>query len=382
MNRIKTSIALLCCLVVFQLLCLAETPLPAFLTSATADTVMIDDTVYLLVDLKDNVGFGAAQFCIAYDAEKLQFESVTLGEILSGGAITHVNTDVVGEINFSVISLENISASGTVLISKFKAVAVGDAKFDFKLLAFADSSTATLDATSSDTEITIRSNETTTTPPVTTSPPIVVTPPTPWVPPVTDAPPVTTSPPEPDLSPDAGSDFTDVPESHWAYKYICDAAASGLFRGTGENLFSPEAPMTRAMFVTVLHRYADSPTPKHENTFTDVPADEWYTDAVTWAAENGVVNGMGDNLFMPHRYITRGEITAVLYRYASGSVKRPGILRGFLDADLIPDWGIESMAWAVENGLIGGRTLTRIAFSEDATRAEAAAVLMRYLDMK
>ncbi len=391
MNRLRKIIALLCCLTVLQFPCRADAPLPAFETSATSDTVIINDTTYLLVDLKNNAGFGAAQFCILYDADKLLLEDVTLGEILPGTAITHVNTDVLGEINFSVISLENIMESGTVLIAKFKAVSDGTAKFDFKLLAYADSDTTSLDATGSDTEITVKSEEgENPPPPVTTEPPQTDTPPAGWIPPVivippvtesppvTDAPPVTEIPPEVITPPEIT--FADVSRSHWAHDYIRDAVGAGLFNGTGENTFSPEMPMTRAMFVTVLHRYANKP-PAVSAPFTDIEP-SWYAAAVYWASENRIVNGTGDNKFSPHQYITRGEMAVILCRYMSGKSADPNILHTFADSGAIPDWGRDAMAWAVEKGLIRGRTGDSIAFSDTATRAEAAAIFMRFLNMQ
>lgn len=287
MKKLRTYVALLCCLAVLQFPCQAETSTPTFSVNATSDSLEVDETVYLLVDLENNEGFGAAQFRLIYDADKLSFESATVGAVIPSGAITALNTDIVGEVNFSTISFENIEQSGTVLVVKFVAKEHGIARFDLQLLAYADSDGTSLNSTSNDTEIVIGTVETivpeqpteTDTPSLPDEPeipdepiesdvpvkPVVPVKPTepsvpdtPAMPDEPNVPDETTIPEEP-IVPDVPAEipkicFSDVTESHWAYEQISSAVNAGLFNGTGDGLFSPELPMTRAMFVTVLYR--------------------------------------------------------------------------------------------------------------------------------
>ena len=380
----KLCSAIMCCLAVLFFNVYAAASPPQFEVTATADSVKLGDELYLLVGIKDNVGFGANQFRIAYDAEKLTLESTTLGEVIPSGAITSVNTDISGEINFSIISVQNITESGTVLASKFRAKSPGAAKFDFSLLAFADSDGTSLDATYDDAEITITANEET-------------------VAPSEDTEKKNTSSgntggsqrnntkdetvKEPTQSEETIAkesetkeiSFADVPETYWAYAQIRKTAEMGLFGGTGNDMFAPELAMTRAMFVTVLHRYAGSPRVER-TTFADI-ADSWYTDAVSWAAENNIVSGIGNNMFSPDRYITRGEISAVLCRYKGGKCADIGSADGFKDSESVPEWGKEPLAWAVEQGVLTGRDGGTIAFADNATRAEAAAIFARFINI-
>lgn len=384
MNKTKLCAAIMCLFSVLLFNVYAASP-PQFEVAATADTVKVGDELYLLVELKDNDGFGANQFRITYDTDKLILESAVLGELIPASAITSVNTDIAGEINFSLISVQNITESGTVLTSKFKTKSPGTAKFDFSLLAFADSDGTSLDATHDDAEITIIPNEETTAPSEDTEKKNTSSGNTGGslrgnAKDATENEPEQSEKPVIDENETKEISFSDVPETHWAYSQINKTVQIGLFSGTGGGMFSPELPMTRAMFVTVLYRYAGSPQAER-TTFADV-ADSWYTDAVSWAAENKIVSGTGDNMFSPDRYITRGEISAVLCRYKDGKCADIGSVEGFTDSRFIPEWGKEPIAWTVEKGLLMGRDGGVIAFSDNATRAEAAAIFTRFLNIK
>lgn len=383
MKKFKMFISLLCCFTMLCFPCHAETSPPHFEVSATADTVKVDDTVYLLINLKDNVGFGATQFCVTYDKDKLLLENVALGELIPDGAITSINTDIIGEINFSVISIQDITDSGTLLVSKFKAKDAGIVKFDFKLLAYADSNGTSLNSTSSDAEIVIESVNESAEVPETVTPsarPSGSSGSKPIKPTDTkkeeSIEPIQPEPPKENKQ----VSFADVTQTHWAYNQIQKVAEMGLFSGTGENIFSPDLPMTRAMFVTVLHRYAGNPEAEKAD-FTDV-GDSWYTDAVSWAAQNGIVSGMGENKFSPDEYITRGQIATILCRYKNGKSLDVNSINSFNDSNAIPDWGKESIAWAIEQGLIMGRTGGNIAFNDNATRAETAVIFTRFLNIR
>ncbi|MBQ7985816.1 MAG: S-layer homology domain-containing protein [Clostridia bacterium] len=369
MNKFKTYILLLCYCTMLIFPCMAEASPPNFEVSATADNVDIGDEVYLLVNLNDNAGFGALQFSIEYDEDKLLLENVTTGEIIPEGTISATNTDIIGEINFSAISIQNIEESGTVLVSKFKAKQSGTAIFDFKLQVYADGNGESLNASFNDTEITIESDKPTGSGGSSggggSGKPA-------------EKP---TEPEKPAEEPteDAKPTFSDVSESHWAFSQIQKVSEMGIFSGTGEDTFSPNLPMTRAMFVTVLYRFAGSPESEKAD-FTDVE-DSWYTDAVSWAANNNIVAGTGDNQFSPNKNVTRGEISSILCRFKNGKSTDINSINDFNDSGEIPEWGKESIAWAVENGLVMGRDGGLIAFSESASRAEAAVIFTRFLDI-
>lgn len=174
-------------------------------------------------------------------------------------------------------------------------------------------------------------------------------------------------------------DFLDV-KGHWAEESITKVKELGLFSGTGENTFSPNVGMTRAMLVQVLHRMAGEPEAGSAR-FTDVAEDAWYAKAVAWAAENGIVEG-ADGLFRPNDLVTRQELAAILYRYDAGEAETAeDALDAFADAENIASWAKTSMAWAVEQGLLQGSNGSLLP-AKTATRAEVATILVRYLDVE
>ncbi len=176
-------------------------------------------------------------------------------------------------------------------------------------------------------------------------------------------------------------DFTDI-DGHWAEDAILWAVEQGLMNGTGGTSFTPNATTTRAMAATVLWRMADQPAAKTVSPFTDTPDGMWYSTAIAWASESGIVEGVGENLFAPNREITRQEMAAILWRYAkwSGSelTGSAADLAGFPDAGQVADWAAEAMAWAVNTKLINGRTGGLLVPQGTAQRAELATILQRF----
>lgn len=182
-------------------------------------------------------------------------------------------------------------------------------------------------------------------------------------------------------------DFTDVSRNAWYAEAVEYAVEAGLMNGTSSTTFAPEENMTRAMLVTVLWRYAGSPE-VGLNTFSDVPEGTWYTQAVTWAAEEGVVNGVGDSRFDPEGNVTREQMATILYRYSNSTgtdTSDRGDLSAFPDASNISAYATDALSWAVAEGLINGTqnggTVT-LAPKGNATRAQVAAILMRYIEAK
>ena len=170
----------------------------------------------------------------------------------------------------------------------------------------------------------------------------------------------------------------------WSHNGIDFCVERGLFGGTTETTFEPETQMNRAMLVTVLWRYEGKPL-GFTNTFTDVAEGEWYTDAVSWAAAKGIVNGVEDGRFDPEGTVTREQMAAILYRYSEyknyDTTKRADF-SDFPDAGSVSDWAQTAMQWAVAEKLIGGSQeggKTYILPGSGATRAQVATILMRFV---
>ena len=171
--------------------------------------------------------------------------------------------------------------------------------------------------------------------------------------------------------------FTDVPAGHWASEAIAYVTGQGYFNGTSETTFGPSVPMSRAMLATVLWRMEGQPAPTGANAFTDVAAGQWYTDAVTWAAEQGIVTGTGNGLFDPNGNITREQLAVMLYRYAGGAAAGAD-LSAYPDASSVSSWAVEAMGWAVSNGILSGNEAGQLNPGGAATRAEVAQMLLNY----
>ena len=176
--------------------------------------------------------------------------------------------------------------------------------------------------------------------------------------------------------------FPDVTEGDWFYDAVRYAYETGLMDGVGDNLFAPNSETTRAQLVTILYRLAGEPEPGGDSGFADVAAGTWYTDAVAWAAQNGIVNGVSDTEFAPGDDITREQLAAILYRYAAYQgydVSQRADLSGFGDASSIRPYAQEALSWASAQGLVLGFEDGSLRPQGTASRAQIAAVLMRFL---
>ncbi len=176
--------------------------------------------------------------------------------------------------------------------------------------------------------------------------------------------------------------YTDVADNHWAAEGIEYVTVNGLMGGTGNNAFSPSLPLSRAMLVTILYRL-DGANAAADTSFTDVPAGQWYSDGVSWAAANQIVGGYGNGLFGPNNSITREQLATILYRYAKYAgldVTATGSLSGFTDGASTSAWAVDGLGWAVAEGLIGGKTGGRLDPTGNASRAETAVILQRFLE--
>ncbi len=180
----------------------------------------------------------------------------------------------------------------------------------------------------------------------------------------------------------ASNPFVDI-EGHWAEEEILHAYHMGWVNGVTDRKFVPDGTLSRAMFITVLHRMAGSPATDFKADFNDLEDGRYYMEAVNWAAEAGIVEGVGEHLFLPHKTTQRQEMITMLYRYAQFKemdVTTEGTLESFKDYGKISGWAEEAMTWAVEkqilNGFAGGYLLPRAT----STRAQAVTILCRFLD--
>lgn len=176
--------------------------------------------------------------------------------------------------------------------------------------------------------------------------------------------------------------FSDISESDWFHDFVEKVVELGLMNGTSETTFEPQETTNRAMLVTILYRLEGQPD-VGENQFTDVAPDEWYTKAVTWAADNGIVKGYGDGKFGPMDTITREQMATILHRYSTYKdydVTAQGDLSTFTDANEVSDWAEDAMAWAVGTELINGVGDNQLDPEGNAQRAQVAAILYRFYE--
>ncbi len=178
--------------------------------------------------------------------------------------------------------------------------------------------------------------------------------------------------------------FSDVSEDFWGADAISFTAARGLFQGVGEGEFDPSGTMTRSMLVTVLGRLAgvDPADYSGESTFSDVDADSWYGPYVAWAAENGVVQGVGGGRFAPNDPITREQLCTMLVRYLdSDGIELPQLTNpaAFTDEDQVSDWARDAVERFRQLGIVEGSDTGAFLPKNNASRAEVAAVFQRLI---
>lgn len=181
------------------------------------------------------------------------------------------------------------------------------------------------------------------------------------------------------------SPFTDLNGSEWYYAYTIFAYERGLFSGTTTTTFGPDIKMSRAMLATVLSRLDGRPVIAPPVGFPDVPDGQWYSNAVNWAAVNGIVTGGENGTFRPNDNVTREQLCTMLYRYARNylgmDVSVTADLSGFTDHGKVSSYAQEAVAWAVGNGIVTGTTTTTLSPAGTASRAEVATMLQRFCNL-
>ena len=177
--------------------------------------------------------------------------------------------------------------------------------------------------------------------------------------------------------------FTDVNEGDWFHDAVRYVYENGLMDGVGDGQFAPNATTTRAQLVTILYRLAGEPDVSGDVAFTDVADGLWYTDAVLWAAQKGIVNGISETEFAPSGDLTREQLATILYRYAESmgyDVSASADLSGFPDAGDIQSYAAQALSWAVAEGLLQGFEDDSLQPGGTATRAQIATILMRFCE--
>lgn len=181
----------------------------------------------------------------------------------------------------------------------------------------------------------------------------------------------------------ATNPFVDVKESDWFYASVQTAYSKGLMNGVSATEFNPSGDVTRAMFVTVLYRMENSPENEGNTKFTDVEKGSWYDKAVAWASANGIVNGVSDTEFAPNNKITREQMAAMVYRYASfkkADMTVAADISAYTDYSSVSEYAVPAMKWVCGKGIINGMTATTLVPQGTSTRAQAATVFVRTVD--
>lgn len=177
--------------------------------------------------------------------------------------------------------------------------------------------------------------------------------------------------------------FTDVKAGDWFYNAVKFAYENSLMNGEIDILFMPNNNLNRAMLVTILYRLENTSTISEVNKFSDVAIGQWYTNAVVWASANGIVNGYEDGTFLPMQNVSREEMSTMLMRYAKYKgydVSKSADLTGYVDGNKVSAWAMPNMQWASGSGLIKGDESNKLNPQGNATRAEAAMILMRFIE--
>lgn len=178
--------------------------------------------------------------------------------------------------------------------------------------------------------------------------------------------------------------YDDVKKGAWYYDAVMEAVEKGVMDGVSADSFAPNGQITRAMMAQILYAQSGKPAADKDEALVDVPADAWYADAMYWAEASGIMVGYGDGKMGPNGLLTREQLATVLYSYAKQNdinVTEQSGLTKYSDHEQIANWAVDAMAWAVEAGLISGRTANTLVPDGTATRAEVAQIMIHFLDV-
>ena len=179
--------------------------------------------------------------------------------------------------------------------------------------------------------------------------------------------------------------FVDVKRSDWFYDTVKYVNMNGIINGMTEDTFAPGATLTRAMLVTILYRSEGSPKVSAESKFSDIKDSDWFAAPVIWASENGIVNGVSETEFAPNNAITREQIATIMYRYATSrghdvSVGQSTNILSYEDVESVSEYAFSALQYTAGAGIMKGKTESTLNPQDKATRAEAATVVMRFIE--
>jgi len=344
-------------------------------TAAAGTTLKIDapetlpavgQTFTVRVSIAGNPGLCAAQYTLAFDDAVVACQRVKLGSVL-GEMVSATNAG--GETGAIVACAATEPQTGDGLMSEYTFIVLqsGDPAFTLTDGLFADGSGKNI---ATNVELPKSKDQGGATP----GGKDIGTEPEPAAEPISN--------PQDAATPC----FSDVPESYWGYGYIEKAAALKLITGNPDGTFLPNKEMTRAEFVTVLYRLSGDAPVAADAGFADVAADAWYRDAVNWAAAKGYATGDGVR-FNPNGKITRQEVVTILCRYDGGPdgiesmvIAMSDPLTPYTDKDSVAAWAAGAMRWAIYGGIMNGTSGTTLTPGGTATRAQAAAIFVRYAE--
>lgn len=327
---------------------------------APASLPAVGETFTVKVDISGNPGLCAAQYTLAFDKTVVTCVSASVGDVLKG-TLSAANPDAADGAIVAAAATSPAKGDGSIGVFTFKVLKSGETGFTLKDAVFSDANGASISTN-------VPAADSSQKPSGTEKPEQ----------PKGDEPAAPSNPGE-----NAGQTFLDVPKSFWGYESIERAAQLGYVNGVGGGKFEPNRQLTRAEFVTMLHRMAGKPTASTAAAFTDVSQNAWYRDAVNWAAEKGYVNGTGANTFSPDGKITRQEVVTILFRYSGSQSGAETMFTAtydsqFTDSGAIAPWAKTAMYWAIYNGVVNGTSPTTVSPTATATRAEVAAIFVRY----
>ena len=350
----------------------------------------VGQTFTVTVDLSGNTGLCAVQIKLGYDDSVVECTGVENGELIGdmlSANNTHATRDGIGAI-IAAAGTKTVKTDGSLVVFTFRVKAAGDAKLtladallsdiDGKALSLSYSLPALIvqgsgsdsgSGSGSDAEKPGTDNKKS----------------------EDDKKSEDEEKPEDKEKPADGAQeevksgsFRDVTSTHWAFDSVERAAEMGLVTGYSDGTFRPDTPVTRAQFVLMLWRMCGKPAAAKAASFADASA-SWYQDALSWAVEKGYVNGLSDTRFGPDAPITRQQAMAILFRLNGGQSGSEQMLTGvyeqtFTDSGTIAFWAKDATWWAVYHELVSGPGGSRIAPEANASRAQIAAILLRYAD--
>lgn len=344
----------------------------------------VGQTFTVTAELTGNTGLAAVQISLGYDDSVVECTGIENGALVAGmlaASNPHATRDGVGAI-LAAATTTAVKTDGSLAVFTFRVKAAGDAKLtladallsdiDGKALPLSYSLPALIaqgSGSGSDAEKPGTDNKKS----------------------EDDKKSEDEDKPEDEEKPADGAQeevksgsFRDVTSAHWAFASVERAAELGLVTGYSDGTFRPDAAVTRAQFVLMLWRMCGKPAAAKAASFADASAD-WYQDALSWAVENGYVNGLSDTRFGPDAPITRQQAMAILFRLNGGQSGTELTLTGiyeqtFADSTTIAAWAKDATWWAVYHELVSGVGGSRIAPEANASRAQIAAILLRYAD--